>query len=1349
MDLRLQQHTVTGFNYEVMKNKLILFFGIISLFLSGNLLQAQQLRASYPVQVNAVLLPPYTLYLSDFCNSPREKIILMLQNRDIMEGDINVRLHVSIHAGNIQMETKDFNVLPVFTLPPGVPTKIDQSDLCPYFQTNNLNITGAFDGKFPEGMIEICFSVFEANSGQLISQTSCARAWVTLNRPPLLNLPQNKANYPFREPQQIVFQWTPRHQALSNVEYEFTLKEIYDSSTGIENAFAYSPTLYSTTVYNTSLPYNTAIDPPFLEDRTYAWQVRAVVRDGFEELNIFENNGFSEIRSFSLMPACKPPIAPSARQEGSYERIEWTPSDPDRQQVIAYRGKETQGAWHVQKANLNYANILDAAPGKEIEYKVGTVCVDGTVVYSEVQTFILEDWRENLLAQCGSGNQSNITNRMPMPELNVGDVFISAGVPVTITQISGSNGIFSGYGWMEISILGELKLACKFTNVQVNSDGQHFAGTVESVYDASESQIANLDFIDQGGTTVGDTNTGDIWTDLQTDLTVPPGGGINYDPNTGTLVITDAEGNPVGNIELPPEIADRINNGESFTYTVQDGNGDIYTITSDGEGNASVEQTGSTGNGGSDSGQFNPKIVNSQDAVVTFSKGSGKYAFDEWINGYEQALLIRDKYENLNGYYVPCKLIPPGRTDKVAFEVKQTGKEKINADSIIFRSGTGTEYIAKNGEISITGGKENDAQDIYALYPDGKGGFKTLGKLKVLSYKELNLNVKIVPVNGNTIDEKSVENYLNNEVYGKLGISWTVSKDENFSYPNENLQSEGSSFFSLYTNEMKALNAAYKSQRGVDKQTVYLFVMNTGNVKGYDLAGDMPRGGQFGYIFKSSGNINRTIAHELGHGKLKLRHTFDNDYGKLVTTDNLMDYSSGTHLAKWQWDVIFDPALLVSPFESDEEGMSQENPMEALLEKATQLKNEFGNVYAIVHGFSTDPGHVKNKYAYEQNIIPKDLGGIIPIYIQGFYSEKAKIYTSVLFFEYSDENNMSMGTVSTNYDLRGNLKSALQISSDIPYLAVLVPEEKARDCTPFIGDLNQEALSAIMNNEFTGYYKKMLIAVENCTQEGTLLIFANGYRKVEPFEKFLDPINTPTEFPNTNNEVFTNDINNYWVGMDTKFIERLKPRKTVYVDGHFSLTTSNHLTLLNFISSYTSFIIAQTDPTKSVVLDTKPNKAGFNERRKGGAIAGARILDKIKKGEYAMRIDNKGNILDKVDIVCHSMGFAYALGIIDVLKQAKIPLGRFYIIAPENACSGEVNVNEWEQVWQYGTDEANTPLLLQDGVAPQCPVINIGDRRAYIPSGEKQGFIESHLIENYGWIFTREKGVEGYVTPRK
>jgi hypothetical protein len=225
--------------------------------------------------------------------------------------------------------------------------------------------------------------------------------------------------------------------------------------------------------------------------------------------------------------------------------------------------------------------------------------------------------------------------------------------------------------------------------------------------------------------------------------------------------------------------------------------------------------------------------------------------------------------------------------------------------------------------------------------------------------------------------------------------------------------------------------------------------------------------------------------------------------------------------------------------------------------------------------------------------------------------------------------------------------------------------------------------------------------------------------------------------------------------MDKKFIERLVQRTSVYVDGHYSLNTSDHLTIPNFLSSMSSSIRAIesfTPQNLPVQLNTTPNVSGFNERRRGGSVAGAKILEKIRHGEYPMRIDNQGKILDKVDIVCHSMGFAYALGIIDILKQEGIPLGRFYIFAPENACSGEVNVNEWEQVWQYGSDEENHPLWMQDGVAPQCPVGNIGVKRAFIPLEDNtvpKGFVKSHKIENYGWIFTRKGGEPGYVTSRK
>jgi len=168
-----------------------------------------------------------------------------------------------------------------------------------------------------------------------------------------------------------------------------------------------------------------------------------------------------------------------------------------------------------------------------------------------------------------------------------------------------------------------------------------------------------------------------------------------------------------------------------------------------------------------------------------------------------------------------------------------------------------------------------------------------------------------------------------------------------------------------------------------------------------------------------------------------------------------------------------------------------------------------------------------------------------------------------------------------------------------------------------------------------------------------------------------------------------------------------------------------------------------------VQLSVNKNIQGFAQRKAEGRKAGTNFVRLIK--DYVTNMDT-------VDIVCHSMGFAYAQGVIEALKESRlnIGLGGYYIIAPENACSGKVDVNDWQQIWQYGTNENNTKKWLQDGVAPQCRIENLYDNppksgRAYIPDNAPKGFIESHTINNYGWIFNDITNplAPGYVTPRK
>lgn len=140
----------------------------------------------------------------------------------------------------------------------------------------------------------------------------------------------------------------------------------------------------------------------------------------------------------------------------------------------------------------------------------------------------------------------------------------------------------------------------------------------------------------------------------------------------------------------------------------------------------------------------------------------------------------------------------------------------------------------------------------------------------------------------------------------------------------------------------------------------------------------------------------------------------------------------------------------------------------------------------------------------------------------------------------------------------------------------------------------------------------------------------------------------------------------------------------------------------------------------------------------------------------------------KIDIVAHSMGYAFAVGIADALIQREIlvsdnNLGGFYIIAPENANGAIINgnldegiesevrsniIDKTDFVWQYGVEEllsANPHLPHeQDGIAPQVGIPGLGFSSSSISSGRIRyagdesnfSFDGSHYSTSYDWIIT-------------
>lgn len=289
-----------------------------------------------------------------------------------------------------------------------------------------------------------------------------------------------------------------------------------------------------------------------------------------------------------------------------------------------------------------------------------------------------------------------------------------------------------------------------------------------------------------------------------------------------------------------------------------------------------------------------------------------------------------------------------------------------------------------------------------------------------------------------------------------------------------------------------------------------------------------------------------------------------------------------------------------------------------------------------------------------------------------------------------------------------------------------------------------------------------------------ILLFVNGYRPTSvghSFEdRFMDIKAKGLEFPNSSNLIYSFDRFDYWRPwneIDLLFQKRINPTDSYYADGHFSVSTSNYKSLIDFTTISAQYPKRCSNPKKHNcykiqlkstgffgdkerntyhVLPTDPNRKGFRIRKENGQIAAKNMLMMLNE------IPNR-SLNDTLYIVAHSMGYAYALGMIDEFR-GKVHFGGFYIIAPENASQGDVLVNEWKEVWQYGSKwnkkEKDAPCL-QDGVAPQFCAGGLSEaNRAYIPNHfyKRKGFFDSHFVGYFTWIFDIDQGEKGAIKQR-
>ena len=463
-----------------------LFKAILPLVFSLSWLQG--IAQVFPVQATTQLRPPYSLFLSDYAAPGSERLALNVFLVDAGRPELNVRFRLRIEGQGIRIETKPEFLPPPTSLTGGVPLQLISADLAPYFESRNLNFTGISQreyeqrGALPEGLYQFCFEVLEYNRGVKISNTSCAAAWLILNDPPIVNLPRDGEKVRIQEPQQVIFQWTPRHTGSPNsafsTEYDFKMVEIWPPTRNPNDAILTSPPVFETTTNATTLIYGPA-ETPLEPGRRYAIQLKARSVTGVEELNLFKNNGLSQVYTFQYGDACNTPTNIVGEAPGpSRIALRWNAGLNETAYKVRYRpfspSPPERGAggevWYTDNIFFTDHEIKSLQPNTRYEYQIASTCGTFESTWSTVASITTPDV-ESIAYSCGLPMAPfNLDPSQLIDVISVGDVIRAGDFDVKISKVTGSAGTFSGEGVIEVSYFNKAKVKAEFANIVVNKE---------------------------------------------------------------------------------------------------------------------------------------------------------------------------------------------------------------------------------------------------------------------------------------------------------------------------------------------------------------------------------------------------------------------------------------------------------------------------------------------------------------------------------------------------------------------------------------------------------------------------------------------------------------------------------------------------------------------------------------------------------------------------------------------------------------------------------------------------------------------------------------------------------------
>ena len=583
--------------------KRVVFLRVVAAFIVAEWLLGVQsvLAQNYPVQSTVQLAPPYSTYLADYVAPGTNRLSINVLLTELDRVEYPVKLRVTIEGGGVTLRTHDRYAPAPITLQGGMLEMLTAVDLAPYFDPMNLQFSGGLrsdqfqrTGQLPEGFYRFCVEVLDYNSGTVVSNTGCASAWLILNEPPLINLPQADSKVRAQEPPNLIFQWTPRHLGSPNAafttEYELTLVELWPANRNPNDAVLSTVPLFQTSTTSTTYVYSMA-DPPLEPGRRYAFRVQARSMTGLEALDLFKNQGYSEVVSFTYGDACTLPTRLTATPLSATRlKLSWQTSLVHTGYTVRYREASSRTSrWVEETSYLDALTLSGLKPNTEYEYQLQSLCGTISGDYSPVATIRTLPREDNPMV-CGLPSPAlDLGNSLLLEYLYPGDYLYAGDFDVQVTEVQTGAAGFSGSGIAEMPLLNLARVRVAFNNIQVNTDYRVIAGNVYSLSDPTEGGVLSLD--EQGPVALDeqeDQASKQRTATINTTITVAGEIAQVYVNKEGQVVAVDTGGQE----EI---VADEVPQ-EGLALAVEDSQGNSFTVDSGGVSQVGADQANLSAN---------------------------------------------------------------------------------------------------------------------------------------------------------------------------------------------------------------------------------------------------------------------------------------------------------------------------------------------------------------------------------------------------------------------------------------------------------------------------------------------------------------------------------------------------------------------------------------------------------------------------------------------------------------------------------------------------------------------------------------------------------------------------------